>query len=64
MGNVSKYFLDDDMKKTGLYRYVYDFSVDYDSIDVADVLDIWKDLMVENNKKVFCVIEFYKIFSS
>ena len=27
-------------KKAGLYRDVYDFSVDYDSIDVGNVLDI------------------------
>ena len=30
----------DDMRKTGLYRYVYDFSVDYNIIDVDDILDI------------------------
>ena len=28
------------MRKTGLYRYVYDFSVDYVIIDVDDILDI------------------------
>ena len=28
------------MKKTGLYRYVYNFSVDYDAITVDDILDI------------------------
>ena len=33
------------MKKTGLYGYVYDFSVDYYRIDVADILDIHKYLM-------------------
>ena len=27
------------MKKTGLYGYVYDFSVDYDAIAVDDILD-------------------------
>ena len=30
----------DNMRKTGLYRYVYDFSVDYDIIGVGDILDI------------------------
>ena len=30
------------MKKTGLDGYVYDFSVDYDSIDVDYILDIHK----------------------
>ena len=27
-------------EKTGLNRYVYDFSVDYDAIAVDDILDI------------------------
>ena len=36
------------MKKTGLYGYVYDFSVDYDAIAVADILDIHKYLMKKN----------------
>ena len=36
-------------KKTRLYGYAYDFSVDYDNIDVSDVLDIRKDLMKKHN---------------
>ena len=28
------------MKKTGLYEYVYDFNVDYDAIVVDDIQDI------------------------
>ena len=28
------------MKKTGLYGYVYDFSVDHDAIEVDEILDI------------------------
>ena len=28
------------MKKTGLYGYDYDFSVDFDSIDVDNVLHV------------------------
>ena len=39
------------MKKTGLYGYVYDFSVDYDSIDIADIFNIHKYFMVENDIK-------------
>ena len=31
--------------KYGLYGYVYDFSVDYDSIGVDDILNIHKYLM-------------------
>ena len=30
--NVSKDFSVHNMKKTGFYRYVYDFSVDYDAV--------------------------------
>ena len=29
LGNVSKHFSANNMKKAGLYEYVYDFSVDY-----------------------------------
>ena len=35
LGNVSIDFLVDNMRKTGLYGYLCDFSVDYDSTDVA-----------------------------
>ena len=33
------------MKKTGFNAYIYDFSVNYDSIVVSDILDIHKYLM-------------------
>lgn len=46
LGDVLKDFSVDDMKKTRLCRYVYDFWVDYDSIDVDDVSDIHKYLMI------------------
>ena len=36
------------MKKIGLYRYVSDFSVDDDTIDVDDHLDIHKYFMKKN----------------
>ena len=36
------------MKKTGLNRYLYTFSADYDAIAVADILDIHKYLMKKN----------------
>ena len=48
LGNISKDFLVDNMEKTGLNRYVYDFSVDYDAIAVYDILDIHKYLMEKN----------------
>ena len=48
LGNISKYCSVDNMKKTGLKGHVYDFSVDYNSIAVADILDIHKYLMKKN----------------
>ena len=49
LGNISKDWPVDNMKKTGLKGYVYDFSVDYDAIVVSDILDIHKYLMKNNN---------------
>ena len=49
LGNVLKDFLTDNMKKTGLYGYAYDFSVGYDSINVADILDIHKYLLTKHD---------------
>ena len=37
LGKLSKEFSTDNMKKTGLYQYVYDFLVDFDSIDILDI---------------------------
>ena len=48
LGNISKDFSVDNMKNTGLNRYVYDFSVDYDAIAVDDILDIHKYIMKKN----------------
>ena len=39
LGNISKDFSVDNMKKSGLCGYVYDFLVDYDSINADDILD-------------------------
>ena len=36
------------MKKSVLKGYVYDYSVDYDTIAVADILDIHKYLIKKN----------------
>ena len=49
LGNISKDFSVDNMKKTGLSGHVYDFSVNYDAIAVDDILDIHKSLMKKNN---------------
>ena len=48
LGNLSKDWWVDNMKKTGLKAYFYDFSVDYNAIAVADMLDIQKYLMKKN----------------
>ena len=48
LGNISKDFSVDNVKKTGLNGYVYDFSVDYDAIAVDDILDLHKNGIVEN----------------
>ena len=49
LGNILKQWSLDNMKKTGLNGYVYDFSVDYDAITADDILDIHKYLMKKNN---------------
>ena len=49
LGNISKNCLVDNMKRTGLNGYVYDFSVDYDSIVVHDIKNIHKYLMEKDN---------------
>ena len=45
LGNISKDWSTDNMKKTGLTGYVYDFSVDYEATNVNDIEDIHKYLM-------------------
>ena len=51
IGNISKDFSVDNIKKTGFNGYIYDFSVDYDAIAVDDILDIHKYLMGKSNIK-------------
>ena len=48
LGNVSKDFLASNMKKTGFNGYIYDFSVDYNAIDIDNIKDIHKYLMKKN----------------
>ena len=45
LGNISKNWSTDNLKKTGLTGYVYDFSADYNAIAVDDVKDIHNYLM-------------------
>ena len=49
LGNISKDWSTDNMKKTGLTGYVYDFSADYNTVTVDDIKDIHKYLMKKNN---------------
>ena len=54
LGNVSKDFSainrkKQNKKKTGFNGHIYDFSLDYDAIDVDDILDIHKYLMRKND---------------
>ena len=35
-------------RKTGFNGYIYEFSVDYDSVEVSDIQDIHKYLMEKN----------------
>ena len=48
LGNISKDFSVDSMKKTGLNGYVYDFSADYDAIANDKIVDIHKYLIEKN----------------
>ena len=45
LGNISKDWSEDIMKKAGFNGYVYDFSVGYDATDVDDIKDSHKYLM-------------------
>ena len=45
LGNISKDWSTDNMKKTGLNGYVYDFSVDFDSTNIDDIKNIHKYLI-------------------
>ena len=50
LGKTSKDWSVDNMKKTGLNGYVYNFSIDYDAIAVDDILDIHNYLMKKKQK--------------
>ena len=49
LGNISKNWSVDNMKRTGFTGYVYDFSVDYHPISVDNIKDIHKYLMGKDN---------------
>ena len=49
LGNTSKDWAVDDIKKTGFNGYIYDVSIYYDAIAVDDILDIDKYLIKKNS---------------
>ena len=49
LGNISKDWSTDNMKKPGLTGYVYDFSADYNIVTLDDIKDIHKYLMKKND---------------
>ena len=49
LGNISKDWSTNNMRKSSFSGYVYDFSVGYDAITVDDIKDIHKYLMKTNH---------------
>ena len=45
LGNISKDWSTNNMKRAGFNGYVYDFGVDYDATDVDDIRDIHEYFM-------------------
>ena len=48
LGNISKDWSQNNMKKTGFNGYIYDFSTDYNTIAVSDIQNIHNYLMKKN----------------
>ena len=59
LGDISKDWSVDNMKKTGFYGNVYDFSVGYDAIAADNILNTHNYLMKKNDmcSKMFEVIK-------
>ena len=51
LGNISDGFSATVSREVSLNENVYDFSIDYNSIDKYDILNIHKYLMTKNNIK-------------
>ena len=49
LGNISKDWSTDNLRKSSFTGYVYDFSVGYDAITVDNIKDIHKHLMKKND---------------
>ena len=51
LGNISRDFTANNMKKAGLNGYVYEFSNDYNIIDTNNIMDIHIYLMKKHDIK-------------
>ena len=51
LGSISNGFSNTVFREVSLNGNVYDFSVDYNSFDKSDILNIHKHLMTKNNIK-------------
>ena len=51
LGGISDELNANDSREVSLNGNLYDFSVDYNSIDKSDILNIHKNLMTKNNIK-------------
>ena len=60
IGNISKDWSVDNIKKTGFNGYVYDFSVDYDAVAVDDIKDVHKYLMKKNTMISYIRIKMFR----
>ena len=45
LDKISKDFIVNNITKTGLNGYVYDFPVDYNTIDVSDIVEVHKYIL-------------------
>ena len=52
LGNISKDWSTDNMKKTGLTGYVYDFSADYNAVTIDDIRDIHNCLIKKKKNDI------------
>ena len=52
LGNISKDFTLDELKKTGLKGIIKVFSVDHDTINTSDILDIHRFLLKETKYRI------------
>ena len=51
LGSISNGFSNTESRQVSLNGNVYDFPVDYNSIDKSDILNIHRHLMTKNNTK-------------